>query len=73
VNYMFSELFPSALDNIQVMENGHHVGLLELVYRNTLMHIPDRGWAAFSYSLSIALICFIPAVILYRKKIFIKL
>lgn len=73
VNYMFSELFPSAFENIHVMENGRPMGLLPWAYRHTLAQIPDPGWAAFSYSLSIALICFIPAVILYRKKIFIKL
>jgi hypothetical protein len=34
--------------------------------------IPNRGWAAFAYSLTTLAYCFIPVWVLYRKKIFVK-
>jgi len=34
--------------------------------------IANPGWAAFSYSVSIALLCFIPVWVLYWRKIFVK-
>jgi hypothetical protein len=35
-------------------------------------HIPDKGWAAFAFSVSFTAVCFIPVWLLYRKKIFVK-
>ena len=52
--------------------NGHRTSLVESFARSTLAHIPDPGWAAFTYSVSFAAFCFIPVWILYRKKIFLK-
>jgi len=72
VTYMFSEMFPTALGNIFITDNGRRVDLLFWAYHHTLARIPSPPWSAFSFSVSIALICFVPAWILYRKKIFIK-
>jgi hypothetical protein len=36
------------------------------------MHIPNPGWAAFSFSVSALAVCFIPVWVLYRKRIFVK-
>jgi hypothetical protein len=41
--------------------------------RNLLgAYIPDPGWAALAFSLSILVFCFIPVWVLYRNKIFVK-
>jgi predicted acyltransferase len=71
--YMFSELMPGILSNISLPSgNGKHTDLIVWIAGNTVMHIPDRGWAAFAYSVSFTAFCFIPVWILYRKKFFLK-
>ncbi len=71
--YMFSELFPSILDDITVpAANGAREGIGGVIFHNVFAHIPDPGWAAFGWSVSFTAVCFIPVWILYRKKIFLK-
>jgi len=70
--YMFSELLPGTLDSITVTEQGRHLELGTWIFYHVFAHVPDPHWAAFSYSVSFAAVCFIPVWILYRKKIFLK-
>ncbi len=71
--YMFSELTPGILDNITVTDAmGHRQPVIGWLWQHTYAHIPDPHWAAFSYSVSFAAFCFIPVLILYKKKIFLK-
>jgi predicted acyltransferase len=71
--YMFSELVPGILYNISVpVGNGTRPNLVGWIFNNVYAHIPDPGWAAFGYSFSFTAFCFIPVLILYRKKIFLK-
>jgi len=70
--YMFSELLPGTLDSITVTEQGRHLELGAWIFYHVFAHVPDPHWAAFSYSVSFAAVCFIPVWILYRKKIFLK-
>jgi predicted acyltransferase len=73
VTYMFSEILPGILDLIHVSDGGHPSNPAGWFVHHTLSHIPDPGWSAFGFSSTFALVCFIPALILHRKKIFIKL
>jgi predicted acyltransferase len=70
--YMVSELLPGTLDLIHFTVNGQPMTPLHLLEVKLAALIPDPGWAAFSYSVTYAAICFIPVWILYRKKIFLK-
>ena len=70
--YMFSELSPSILEHIHVMDNGRRLDLNGYLFAHVFAQIPNPHWAAFAYSLSFALFCFIPVWILYRQKIFLK-
>ena len=70
--YMFSELFPTALDSIHFTANGKRTNGLDYLYSHVFAHIPNPGWAAFAYSVTMTAICFLPVWFLYRKKIFIK-
>lgn len=80
VAYMISELAAGALWAIRlspsggiVMSPNEHLEPWEPhFFHHTFAHIPNPGWAAFAYSVSFTAICFIPAWILYRKKIFVK-
>jgi predicted acyltransferase len=72
--YLFSELSQSTLQNIQVSgESGARTTLASWIAMHTVAHIPNSGWAAFGYSVSFTMFCFIPVWILYRKKIFLKI
>jgi predicted acyltransferase len=72
VAYMVSELLPGVLSNIHFVAGGKHTDVLSYVFRNTFAHIPDRGWAAFAFSVSFTAVCLVPVWILYRKRIFVK-
>jgi hypothetical protein len=44
-----------------------------VIFSDVFAHIPDPHWAAFAYSVTFTAVCFIPVLILYRKKIFLKI
>ena len=74
VAYMFSELFPGVVDFFpHPMWHGKPLSLLGWLNQYYYTIVPDPGWAAFTYCLTILAICFIPVVILYKKKIFVKI
>jgi predicted acyltransferase len=70
--YMFSELVPGVLYNIPVSSGGQRMNVLMWIGMHTVAHIPNPGWAAFTYSVSFTAFCFLPVWFLYRKKIFVK-
>ena len=72
VAYMVSELLPTVLDEITIHVNGRPRSLLAFLSAPIFAHIPNPGWAAFAYSMSITAVCFIPVYVLYRKRIFVK-
>jgi predicted acyltransferase len=70
--YMFSELVPGILYNVAVAVGPAHHEVLAVAVSQPLHHIPNPGWAAFSYSVLFTAFCFSPVWILYRRKIFLK-
>lgn len=73
VAYMVSELLPGILSLFRFTKNGHQQSPEGWVFSHFNAHIPDPGWAAFSWSVLFAAVCFIPVWILYKKKIFVKI
>jgi predicted acyltransferase len=74
VAYMFSELFSGIVEFFpHPMWHGRPTSLLGWLNMYYYTIVPDPGWAAFTYCLTILAICFIPVVILYKKKIFVKI
>jgi predicted acyltransferase len=72
--YMFSELLPGVLNTVSVPNRpGQHATLNAVIFSDVFAHIPDPHWAAFAYSVTFTAVCFIPVLILYRKKIFLKI
>src|ERR1700677_343669 len=71
-SYAFSELLSSALEHIHVGQNGHTVDLKELIYTRIFSPIVSPGFGSLLYSLCFVLACFVPALPLFRKRIFIK-
>ena len=71
--YMFSELLEKTLVNVHFTSGGRRTDVISFVFDHVFAHIPDPGWAAFSYSVSFTAFCFIPVWMLYRRRIFLKL
>ena len=71
-SYAFSELLSSTLEHIHVTQNGQAVALKELIYTRIFSSIVSPSFGSLLYSLCFVLVCFVPAVALFRKQIFIK-
>jgi predicted acyltransferase len=70
--YMFSELVPNGLDHIVFWMGGRRESLVVFLTSPIFRYIHNPGWAAFTFSVSIAAFCFLPVWVLYRKRIFLK-
>jgi len=70
--YMFSELLPGVLGNLHVASAGTQTDVITFLSEHVFARIPDRGWAAFAYSVSFTAVCFVPVWLLYRRRIFLK-
>jgi predicted acyltransferase len=69
--YVFSELLPALFNDVHVGSNHQTLG--QVIYSHVFALVPDRAFGSLLYSLSYVAVCFIPVLILYRKKIFIKI
>jgi predicted acyltransferase len=70
--YMISELLPGTLNLIHFKVGGSDMTPLHWWERFLAALIANPGWAAFSYSVTYTLVCFIPVWLLYRNKLFLK-
>ena len=70
--YMFSEIVPGIVYNAHFTDGGKSTDAFNWLGRHVFALIPDPGWAAFAFSASFCAFCFVPVLILYRKKIFLK-
>jgi predicted acyltransferase len=70
--YMFSELLPGVLQNVRFISAGKRTDVITFAQEHVFAHVPDPGWAAFAYSVSFTAVCFVPAWLLYRRRIFLK-
>ncbi len=68
-SYVLSELLASALETIQL---SPHVALSHAVEIWCWWHIPPPGVGSLTYSIGYTLLCWVVMLVLYRKKIFIK-
>ena len=70
--YVFSELLAATLYAIKVHSGTNTVSLSAYLFYRCFSGIPSNHLASLAYSITIVAICFIPAAILYRRKIFLK-
>ncbi len=71
-SYALSELLSSTLDHIHVGQKGHAIALQNLIYQRVFSPIVSPSFGSLLYSLCFVMVCFVPALVLYRKQIFIK-
>jgi predicted acyltransferase len=72
VTYVFSELLSTVLEIIHWAANGETVDLKEWIFARIFAPIVNVQFGSLLYSLSFVLVCFVPALVLYKKQIFIK-
>lgn len=73
VAYVFSELLASMLLNLHVESAGETVNLESLINDRVFSSTVNPSFGSLLYSLAFVVVCFVPALILYRKRIFIKI
>jgi predicted acyltransferase len=72
VAYVFSELLSTVLEIIHWASDGKTVDLKAWIFTRIFAPIVNVQFGSLLYSLSFVLVCFVPAFLLYRKQIFIK-
>jgi predicted acyltransferase len=71
--YALSELLSIVLEVIRVGGNGSTTSLKALIYTRIFSSTVSPALGSLLYSLSYVLICFIPCLVLFRRRIFIKI
>jgi predicted acyltransferase len=70
--YVLSELLAGAIDSVFIRDGAHPISLQQYIYNHFYYPLVNPSFGSLLYSLSFVLVCFIPILVLYRKKIFIK-
>ena len=70
--YMVSELLAETLQSIHLQCGGKLLTLKGCIYARFFAHLVNPAFGSLLYSLSFVSICFIPNLLLYRKRIFLK-
>ncbi len=70
--YVLSELLAGAINTIEVHDGSHVTSLQQYIYNHWFFPLVNPSFGSLLYALSYVLVCFLPILVLYRKKIFIK-
>ncbi len=71
--YVFSELLAAALGTIVVHDGGTVTNLQQYIYQHWFFPIINPSFGSLMYAIAFVLVCFLPVVWMYRKKIFVKI
>jgi predicted acyltransferase len=71
--YVFSELLSGGLSTIRVHDGGRIIDLQQWIYLKWFFPLVNPSFGSLLYAIAFVLICFVPVLLLYRKKIFIKI
>jgi predicted acyltransferase len=71
--YVFSELLAAALSTIGVRDGARTIVLQQYIYQHWFFPVVNPSFGSLLYAIAFVLVCFLPVVWLYRKKIFIKI
>ena len=70
--YMFSELSHAILRSIHLWSAGAPISLDHWIYSGLFMRLINPSFGSLLYSLTFMSVCFLVNVVLYQKKIFLK-
>ena len=71
--YIISELLAAALDTISVHDGGRVTNLQQYIYQHWFFRMINPSFGSLMYAIAYVLVCFVPVVWMYRKKIFLKI
>jgi predicted acyltransferase len=71
--YVFSELLSAGLSSVFIRDGGRVTDLQQYIYFHWFFPIINPSFGSLCYAIAFVLVCFLPVLILYRKKIFIKI
>jgi predicted acyltransferase len=71
--YVFSELLAAGLGTISVHDGGGMTNLQQYIYQHWFFPIINPSFGSLMYAIAYVLVCFVPVLLLYRKKIIIKI
>jgi predicted acyltransferase len=71
--YVFSELLAAALGTIVVHDGGTATNLQQYIYQHWFFPIINPSFGSLMYAIAYVLVCFLPVLWMYRKKIFVKI
>ena len=72
VAYVFSELLASTLDALVVHDGARAIDLQQYIYLKWFFPVVNPSFGSLLYAIVFVLVCFVPVLVLYRRKIFIK-
>jgi predicted acyltransferase len=70
--YVISELLAGALDAIPMYYGGKVTDLQQYIFLRWFYPLVNPSFGSLLYAIAYVLVCFVPVLVLYRKKIFIK-
>ena len=70
--YVLSELLAGAINTIDIHDGGQTISLQQYIYNHYFFPVVNPSFGSLLYALTYVLVCFLPIMVLYRKKIFIK-
>lgn len=71
--YALAELLSIVVGIIRVQSNGTTMSLKGLIYAKVFVPIGNPALSSLLYSLSYVVVCFLPCLLLFRRRIFIKI
>ena len=71
--YIISELLAGALDSIPMHYGGKVTDLQQYIFLKWFYPLVNPSFGSLLYAITYVLVCFVPVLVLYRKKIFIKI
>jgi predicted acyltransferase len=70
--YVFSELLAAGLYTLFVHDGNTAISLQQSLYQKWFFPLVNPSFGSLLYAIAFVLVCFVPVLLLYRKKIFIK-
>jgi predicted acyltransferase len=71
--YVFSELLAGALDSVPMNYGGKVTDLQQYIFLKWFYPVINPSFGSLLYAIAYVLVCFVPVLVMYRKKIFIKI
>jgi predicted acyltransferase len=70
--YIISELLAGGIGAVEFRDGGQVTNLQQYIYNHYFYPLVNPSFGSLLYALTYVLVCFVPVLVMYRKKIFLK-